>query len=184
MTREELEQERVRQEEELRILRQISFASGLFQGDVTVRTLLESLAEGVVIIDNSGTILLVNSRAEQLFGYAKKDIIGKPHSYLIPERFREIHEEHQAHFFEEPRIRPMGELLDLAGRRKDGSEFPAEISLSYIETINGTLVMAFISDITIRKEYESHLRESEELFRIQVECVKDYAIFMLDARNV
>lgn len=183
MTTNELEQEKAHQEQELKILRQIAFASGLFQGDVTVRTLLESIAEGVVIIDNSGTILLVNSRAEQLFGYAREDIIGMPHSLLIPERFREIHEKHQAHFFEAPKIRPMGELLDLAGRRKDGSEFPVEISLSYLETINGTLVMAFISDITLRKEYESHLRESDELFRIQVECVKDYAIFMLDARG-
>jgi PAS domain S-box-containing protein len=183
MTTDELAQEKLRREQELKILRQISFASGLFQGDVTVRTLLESLAEGVVIIDNSGTILLVNTRAEQLFGYRREEIVGKPHSLLIPERFREIHEEHQANFFEEPRIRPMGELLNLAGRRKDGSEFPVEISLSFIKTINGTLVMAFVSDITLRKKYESHLRESEELFRTQVECVKDYAIFMLDARG-
>jgi PAS domain S-box-containing protein len=183
LTTNERTEEKERQEQDLRILRQISFASGLFQGDVTVRTLLESLAEGVVIIDNSGTILLVNARAEQLFGYPRKDIIGKPHSVLIPERFREIHEEHTARYFGEPRIRPMGELLDLFGRRQDGSEFPVEISLSFIETINGTLVMAFISDITLRKEYESHLRESEELFRTQVECVKDYAIFMLDAQG-
>jgi PAS domain S-box-containing protein len=183
MTTNKLPEEKVRLEQEVRILRQIAFASGLFQGDVTVRTLLESLAEGVVIIDDSGTVLLVNSRAEQLFGYRREEIVGKPHSLLIPERFREIHEEHQANFFEEPRVRPMGELLDLAGRRKDGSEFPVEISLSFIETINGTLVMAFVSDISLRKKYESHLRESEELFRIHVECVKDYAIFMLDEQG-
>jgi PAS domain-containing protein len=84
----DIDQEKARLEQELRIQRQIAFASGLFQGDVTVRTLLESLAEGVVIIDNSGTILLVNTRAEQMFGYPKKDLIGKPHAVLIPERFR------------------------------------------------------------------------------------------------
>ena len=179
----DLDQEKARQEQELRIQRQIAFASGLFQGDVTIRTLLESLAEGVVIIDNSGTILLVNTRAEQMFGYPKKELIGKPHAVLIPERFRKVHEEHEAHFFAEPRIRPMGQLLDLAGRRRDGSEFPVEISLGFIETINGVLVLALVSDITLRKQFETRLRESEELFRIQVEGVKDYAIFMLDAQG-
>ena len=170
-------------ERKLRIQQQIAFASGLFQGDITIRTLLESLAEGVVIIDSSGTILLVNTRAEQMFGYPKKDLIGKSHAVLIPERFRKVHEEHQAHFFAEPRIRPMGLLLDLAGRRRDGSEFPLEISLSHLETINGVLVLAFVSDITLRQQYESHLRESEELSHILVEGVKDYAIFMLDAQG-
>ena len=172
-----------RQELELRIQRQIAFASGLFQGDITIRTLLESLAEGVVIIDNSGTILLVNTRAEQMFGYPGKELVGKPHSVLIPERFRKVHEEHEAHFFAEPKIRPMGQLLNLAGRRRDGSEFPLEISLGFVETINGVLALALVSDITTRKQYESSLQESEELFRIQVECVKDYAIFMLDVQG-
>lgn len=168
---------------ESKIRQQIAFASGIFQADVTIRTLLESLAEGIVIIDNSGTILLVNSRAEQMFGYPDKVLVGKPHAVLIPERFRNVHEEHMAHFFAEPKIRPMGLLLDLTGLRRDGSEFPLEISLSFLETINGVLVMAFISDITLRKRYESHLRETEELFHIQVEGVKDYAIFMLDTQG-
>lgn len=179
----DLDQKKASLENELRINRQIAFASGLFQGDVTIRTLLESLAEGVVIIDDSGTILLVNAYAEQMFGYQKKKLIGKPHSVLIPERFREVHREHQANFFAEPRIRPMGQLLDLAGRRQDGSEFPVEICLSFIETINGVLVLAFVSDITLRMQFEKRLLESEELFHIQVEGVKDYAVFMLDAQG-
>ena len=177
------EQEKEQLEQKSRIQQQVAFASGFFQGDVTIRTLLESLAEGVVIIDNSGTILLVNTRAEQMFGYPKKELIGKPHAVLIPERLRTIHEEHQAHFFAEPRIRPMGQLLNLAGRRRDGSEFPLEISLSYLDTINGVLVLAFISDITLRQRYESHLRESEELTHVLIEGVMDYAIFTLDAQG-
>ena len=177
------DRETARREQELRIQRQIAFASGIFQENITIRTLLESLAEGVVIIDNSGTILLVNTRAEEMFGYPKKELIGKPHAVLVPERFRKVHEEHEAHFFAEPRIRPMGQLLDLAGRRRDGSEFPLEISLGFIETINGVLVMALVSDMTMRKQFESRLRESEELFHIQVERVQDYAIYMLDAEG-
>ena len=178
-----LNQKKARQEQELRIQRQIAFASGLFQGDVTVRTLLESLIEGVVIIDNSGTILLVNAAAEQMFGYQRKELIGKPQTVLIPERFRKVHEEHQASYFAEPGIKPVDLLLDLAGRRRDGSEFPVEISLSYIETINGILVMGLVSDITLRKQFETRLRESEEQFHIQVEGVKDYAIFMIDTQG-
>jgi PAS domain S-box-containing protein len=151
-------------EDSSKIIRQIAFASGLFQGDITIRTLLESLAEGVVIIDDSGTILLVNAFAERMFGYEGKELIGSPHAVLIPERFHDVHREHQAKFFTEPKIRPMGQLLDLVGRRKDGSEFPLEICLSFIETINGILVMAFISDITERKQFELRLLESEQRF--------------------
>jgi PAS domain S-box-containing protein len=120
---------------------------------------MESLAEGVVIIDKTGTILLVNTRAEQMFGYSKKDLIGKPHSVLMPERFRKVHEEHQTHFFEELRIRPMGQLLELTGLRRDGSEVPLEISLSFLETIIGVLVLAFISDITERKQAEEKIAQ-------------------------
>jgi len=179
----DLDQEKARREQELKIQRQISFASGLFQGDITIRTLLESLAEGIVIIDNSGTILLVNTAAEKMFGYPKEELIGRPHAVLLPERVLKVHEEHEADFFKEPRIRPMGQLLDLAGRRRDGSEIPVEISLGFIETINGVLVLALVSDMTLRKQYEMRLRESEELFHIQVEGVNDYAIFMLDAEG-
>jgi PAS domain S-box-containing protein len=155
----DLAQEKDRREQELQIERQVAFASGLFQGDVTVRTLLESLAEGVVIVDRFGTILLVNGRAEELFGYPKQEIVGKPHAVLLPERFRKAHDEHMAHFFAEPRIRPMGQGLELVGRRRDGSEFPLEISLSFLETINGCLAMAFISDISRRREAEQALVE-------------------------
>jgi PAS domain S-box-containing protein len=153
MPESDIDQKMAHLEDQSRIMRQVAFASGLFQGDITIRTLLESLAEGVVIIDDAGTILLVNTFAEKMFGYAAKDLIGVPHNTLIPERYQKVHQDHQAHFFAEPKIRPMGQLLALVGRRKDGSEFPLEICLSFIETINGILVMAFISDITERKQF-------------------------------
>ena len=181
------DQERIRQEQKLSIQRLIAFASGLFQGDVTIRTLLESLAEGVVIIDNTGTILLVNLRVEKIFDYPREELIGKSLVVLIPERFRKVHEEHVARFFAKPRIRPMDQRteppLELVGLHRDGSEFPLEISLGFIETINGVFALAFVSDITLRRQYEACLRESEEMFHIQIESVKNYAVYTLDAKG-
>jgi PAS domain S-box-containing protein len=118
-----------------------------------------------------------------MFGYPKEDLIGKPLAVLVPERFHKDYEEYQVQFFAEPRIIPMAQTPDLAGLRLDGSEFPLEISLGFLETINGVLALGFVSDITIRKQFESRLRESEELFHIQVESVKDYAIFTFDSRG-
>jgi PAS domain S-box-containing protein len=137
-------------------------ASELFKGDITANSLLESLAEGVVVIDNSGTILLVNSRAEQMFGYLPNVMTGKPLSILIPERLAKIHEGHQASFFREHKNRPMGQLIDLTGRRQDGSEFPLEISLCYINSSHGDLVLALVSDITERKHLQEELSSRVE----------------------
>ena len=145
-------------------MRQIAFAAGLFQEDVTVRTLLESLGEGVVIIDSHGTIVLVNTTATRLFGYSKEDLIGKPLGVLIPERYRKAHAKHVAHYFKKPRIRPMGIGMELFGLRRDGSEFSVEISLSFLDTTSGCFGMAFISDITTRKEAEKALmKRNQEL---------------------
>jgi len=163
----DIDQEKIGQEKALRIERQIGFAAGLFQEDVTVRTLLESLAEGVVVIDSSGAILLVNARAGQMFGYSKQELIGKPHSVLIPECFREVYEEHVAQYFEAPRIGRTGQFLELSGLRRDGGEFPLEMSLSFIETINGVLVLALVSDITLRKR-------AEEAVRIEKDRAQNY----------
>ena len=174
------DQEKARQEVDLSVWQQIAFASGLFQGDITVRTLLESLAEGLVLINSTGIILLVNSRAEQMFGYPTRELIGKPHAILLPERFRRVHEGQVSRFFAKPKTRPMGEFLDLYGRRRDDSEFPLALSLSFIETINGVFVLAQASDITLRKQYEKSLQETEEMFHIHAESVQDCAVFTLD----
>lgn len=181
MSTHDFEREKARLEQEVSVQRQIAFASGIFQGDVTIRTLLESLVEGVVIIDKSGIILLVNTRAEQMFGYPREQLIGQPHSMLIPERFRTVHEKYQSDYFEEPKTRPMGTVPDFAGLHQDGSEFPVEISLNFIDSINGVLVLAFINDLTLREEYESAIQRSEELSRIL--GVMDYAIFILDVEG-
>lgn len=154
MADENLFGEKQRLEQELYTQRLIGFANGLFQEEVTVRALMESLAQGIVVIDSNRNVLLLNSRAEQMFGYSNTDVVGKSHDYLIPERFLTTHREYMKHYLEHPKTRPMGIGMDLYGKRKDGSEFPIEISLSYIETKSGILVMALVSDITIRKQIE------------------------------
>ena len=158
-------------------------AAKLLGKGVTANVLLESMAEGVVVVDETGTIIFVNARAEQMFGYAQQELVGKPHAILIPERFREAHRMDQAAFLKEPSIRVMGRLRDVSGLRSDGSEFPLEISLGLVDAGNGMLVLALVSDITVRKRAESELQQIEELFHIQMKCVQDYAIFMLDANG-
>jgi len=147
---------------DLNIKQRVAFAEDFFQSDATIRTLLESLAEGVVIIDSTATILLVNKQVERLFGYTKEEIVGHPLNILLPDKFHAVHPKHVAGFFGKPKIRPMGLEKELSARHKSGHNFPVEISLSHLETTSGSLAMAFIIDITLRKNAMNDLESRNE----------------------
>jgi protein-histidine pros-kinase len=121
--------------------------------------LLEYAPDATVIVDHDGTIRLVNSQTERLFGYYREELIGEPVEKLIPERHRTRHIGERAAYSADPHVRPMGVGLELFGLRKDGSEFPVEISLSPVATREGTFVASAIRDVTERKAFEHRLQE-------------------------
>jgi protein-histidine pros-kinase len=128
-------------------------------GEEKFRGLLEAAPDAIVIVDERGRIVLVNSQTERLFGYARQEILGQLVEILIPQSFRTHHPKRREGYINEPRTRGMGEGLTLFGLRKDGSEFPVEISLSPLETTEGRLVTAAIRDVTERRRVERDLAE-------------------------
>jgi PAS domain S-box-containing protein len=134
------------------LLRQAEAAEAKFRG------LLESAPDSVVIVGSAGRIEIVNRQTELLFGYARAEMLGQPVELLMPVRFQRHHERQRDEFIGDPHTRPMGVGLELYGRRKDGTEFPVEISLSPMRTDGQLLITAIVRDTTERKASEEQLK--------------------------
>jgi len=122
-------------------------------------TLLNSMAEGVVVINSKSDIIFVNNRVQSLFGYSLEEIFGQKLDVLIPHNFKQQHNNHIEGFFHNPKVRPMGMGMELTASKKDGTEFFVEISLSFLNQNGENYGFAFISDITDRKKAEDQLKE-------------------------
>jgi PAS domain S-box-containing protein len=125
-------------------------------------SILEAIPDAVAAVNQQGVIIQVNFQTETLFGYTRDELIGQKIEMLVPDRQRLQHHLHREHFHQQPKIRRMGSGLDLSGRRRDGSEFPVEISLSPVATNDGVMVLSVIRDISDRKRIEQELRRAHE----------------------
>jgi PAS domain S-box-containing protein len=127
------------------------------------RMLIETAPMGIVIADQRGRIAELNAQALRMFGYKREELLDQPVDTLLPERFRPSHEGYRAGYAKDPHVRPMGVGMELCARRKDGTEFPVEISLGPLETKEETLISSIIIDISARKKMERQLRLSQRM---------------------
>lgn len=127
------------------------------------RSLLESASGAIIVLGQDSRIVLVNRRAEEMFGYTRAEMLGQGLELLIPARFHQVHADHHTRFVAHPRLRPMGQGMDLVARHKDGREFPVEVGLSYAPAEDGILVMSYVTDITARRQIEANRLEQERL---------------------
>ena len=129
-----------------------------------IKSFLESAPDAMIIANEKGTIEIINSQAEKLFGYSKEEMLNKSVEFLMPERYTTSHQLNRLLFSENPQARTMGTGMELFARKKNGEEVPVEISLSHINSESGLMISATIRDITERKRAEQQLKESEEKF--------------------
>ena len=137
---------------------------GVFhQSERLLVALLESASQAIISIDRAGRIALANRRAAEMFGYSVHELVGARIELLLPESKRASHGRQRDEYFERPHARPMGIGFDLSGRRRNGEEFPVEVSLSTVDTDEGVFGIAFISDITTRKSLEGQLMQAQKM---------------------
>ena len=136
---------------------------GIRKSEELLTALLEAASQAILCVDQRGRIVLANQRTEELFGYERDELLGARIELLLPDSKRSTHSQHRDAFFERPRTRPMGIGMDLSGRRKDGKEFPVEVSLSYVEVEQSVFAIAFVTDISQRKQLEEQLAHSQKM---------------------
>jgi PAS domain S-box-containing protein len=151
--------------------------------EATVRALVETAAQGIIGISGVGAIVLANATAEAVFGYTGEEMLGQPIDNLLPPHLRPVRLRNLPAFLQPTQNGPMGKPLDLTGARKDGTEFPVEVSLSRVVTGEGILAVAFITDITERKRNEGVLRQSEAAARASQKQLRELMAGLLEAQE-
>ncbi len=155
------------------------------ESTLNFRELIDAAPDGIVVCDRSGAIILVNKQAEAMFDYPRSELVGKRIEDLIPERFRSRHPKHVSTYVGAPKSRPRGSGLELFGRRRDGSEFPVEISLSPISTGGEMVVSAAIRDVSDRKRIEAEARRANAYLVSAVDSIQDaFALYDEEDRVV
>jgi len=139
---------------------------------VHMTSLFENATEGIILTNGKGVIVVANPAAEIMFGYSRNELVNQPIEVLIPEKFKSIHHEHREGFYKKPSNRTMGHGRDLFGRKMDGSELPVEISLSHYERDSETFVIAFIVDITGRKQIENRMLQQKAELEMVTEKIR------------
>ncbi|MBK7996374.1 MAG: PAS domain S-box protein [Blastocatellia bacterium] len=164
-----IETEKLLEETKDQVANLQSISQHQMQSEKKFFALMESAPDAIVIVDAKGLISIINSQTEKLFGYSRIELIDKPLEILVPHRYHNHHHHHRKNYFQDPHTRPMGSGLDLYARRKDGTEFPVEISLSPLQTEEGLLVTSIIRDVTERKRSAEALKRAHDELEKRVE---------------
>src|ERR1041385_8572802 len=142
--------------------------------------MLEAMPDGVVVVGADGMIVHVNRQTESLSGYARDDLVGMSVDELVPEALRARHAAHRADYAAEPSIRPMSPNREARLRRRNGTEFPVDITLSPVTVGGVPLVLASVRDVTVRVQKDAERKRVQALMQLTIENVRDYAVYMLD----